>query len=371
MATSATKISSSIPDEVKSAHDAGLRYVIPKGPGIRREKKGDDFVYFDARDQQIEDEDTLARIRSLVIPPAWTSVWICSSKNGHIQAIGWDAKGRKQYRYHPAYRQARDLVKFDRMAAFGKVLPRIRRIVSRDLNRSGMPRRKVLAAVVKLLESTYIRIGNEEYAEENGSFGLTTLRNRHCQILGDVLKFKFRGKSGQHHEITLEDKRLAKILRRCKDIPGNSLLEYVDEEGHPQCVESGDVNDYLREISGGDFTAKDFRTWGGTCLAANYLLEQFIDNEPNEDGTMSAKAAKAALIDVVKSVACKLGNKPATCRKYYIHPTILETFSAGTLRSFAEKYRDSRSNYVYEQIVLALIGPMKRARVRTKTVQAA
>lgn len=345
--------------------------MIPKGPGIRREQTGDAFSYFDAHDQLIDNPETLQRIRSLVIPPAWTSVWISPSKNGHIQAIGWDAKGRKQYRYHPAYRQARDLVKFDRMLAFGKVLPRIRRVVNRDLNRPGMPKRKVLAAVVKLLETTYIRIGNEEYAEENGSFGLTTLRNQHCQILGDVLKFKFRGKSGQHHEITLEDKRLAKVLRRCKDIPGSSLLEYLDGDGKPQSIESGDVNDYLRQISGGEFTAKDFRTWGGTCLAANYLLEQFVDATPNEDGTMSAKAAKAALVEVVKNVACKLGNKPATCRKYYIHPTVLETFSAGTLRSLAEKFRDSRSNYVYEQIVLALIEPMKRARVRSKTVQAA
>jgi DNA topoisomerase-1 len=371
MSTTPTKISSIVPDEVKSAHDAGLRYVIPKGPGIRREQRGDEFVYLDARDQPVDDPETLGRIRSLVIPPAWTSVWICPSKNGHIQAVGWDAKGRKQYRYHPAYREARDLAKFDRMLAFGKALPRIRRIVNRDLNRRGMPKRKVLAAVVKLLETTYIRIGNEEYAEENGSFGLTTLRNRHCQILGDVLKFKFRGKSGQHHEITLEDKRLAKVLRRCKDIPGSSLLEYIDSNGQPQNIESGDVNEYLRQISDGDFTAKDFRTWGGTCLAANYLLEQFIDDAPNEDGTISAKVVKAALVDVVKSVACKLGNKPATCRKYYIHPTVLETFSAGTLRTFAERYRDSRSNYVYEQIVLALIRPMKRARTRIKTAQAA
>jgi DNA topoisomerase-1 len=371
MSTTLASITSEIPDEVQSARDAGLRYVIPKGPGIRREAKGDGFIYLNARDEPIEDPETLNRIQSLVIPPAWTSVWICPSKNGHIQAIGWDAKGRKQYRYHPAYRQARDLVKFDRMHAFGKALPRIRRIVNRDLNRRGMPKRKVLAAVVKLLETTYIRIGNEEYAEENGSFGLTTLRNRHCQVLGDVLRFKFRGKSGQHHEITLEDKRLAKVIRRCKDIPGSSLLEYIDEDGQPQSLESGDVNEYLRQISGGDFTAKDFRTWGGTCLAANYLLEQVVDDAPNADGTMSAKAVKAALVEVVKSVACKLGNKPATCRKYYIHPTILETFSGGTLRTFAERFRDSRSNYVYEQIVLALLGPMKRARVRTKTAQAA
>src|SRR3954452_5895563 len=240
-------------DSEKSAAVAGLRYVSETGPGISRKGAGKGFVYLGPDGKPINDKKTLNRIRSLVIPPAWTSVWICPDPNGHIQAIGWDAKGRKQYRYHPAYRAARDLVKFDRMQAFGRALPRIRRIVGRDLNRKGMPKRKVLAAVVKLLETTYIRIGNEEYAEENGSFGLTTLRNRHCQVLGSVLKFKFRGKSGQHHEITLEDPRLAKIIRRCKDIPGSSLFEYIDEDGQPQSLDAGDVNAYLRETSGGDF----------------------------------------------------------------------------------------------------------------------
>src|SRR6185437_7161829 len=225
------KISAEVRDQVRSAHEAGLRYVLPKGNGIKRRRAGSRFVYLDATGKQIRDAQTLARIRSLVIPPAWTSVWICPSPNGHIQAIGRDAKGRKQYRYHPGYRAARDLAKFDRMHAFGKVLPRIRRIVGRDLRRRGMPKRKVLAAVVKLLETTFIRIGNEEYAEENGSFGLTTLRNQHVQVLGDLLKFRFRGKSGQHHEIKLEDKRLAKIVRRCRDIPGSSLFEYIDDEG--------------------------------------------------------------------------------------------------------------------------------------------
>lgn len=193
------KIVQEVPDEVRSAEQAGLRYTIPKGSGIKRKKERNSVIYLDAHDRPVSDEETMERIKSLVIPPAWTSVWINPSKNGHIQAVGWDAKGRKQYRYHPAYRAARDLVKFDRMQAFGRALPRIRRIVNRDLGRPGMPKRKVLAAVVKLLETTFIRIGNEEYAEENGSFGLTTLRNQHCQILGGVLKFKFRGKSGQHH----------------------------------------------------------------------------------------------------------------------------------------------------------------------------
>ena len=347
-----------VPDEVQSAKQAGLRYVIPKGPGIRRVRSGEGFRYIGPDDKPVNDAETLARIKSLVIPPAWSSVWISPRSDGHIQAVGWDAKGRKQYRYHPEYRAIRDLVKFDRMQAFGKALRRIRQAVNRDLNRQGMPKRKVLAAVVKLLETTYIRIGNEEYAEENGSFGLTTLRNQHCQILGGVLKFRFRGKSGQQHEITVEDKRLARIIRKCKDIPGSSLFEYLDENGQAQRLESGDVNMYLREISGGDFTAKDFRTWGGTCLAANYLLEGLVQQEPDDN---TAKAAKSALVDVVKNVACKLGNKPTTCKKYYIHPAILESFTAGTLHTVAEKFRDSRNKFQYEHLVLSLIRPLKRA----------
>lgn len=344
-----------VPDEVKSAELAGLRYMIPKGSGIRRRRAGTGFVYLDANNQTVKDEATLERIRSLVIPPAWTSVWINPSPNGHIQAVGRDARGRKQYRYHPRYRHFRDLVKFDRMRAFGRVLPRIRRVIGRDMARKGMPKRKVLAAVVKLLETTYIRIGNEEYAEENGSFGLTTLRNQHVQILGDMLKFKFRGKSGQSHEITIEDRRLARILKKCKDIPGSALFEYIDAEGQPQSIESGDVNDYLRTISGGDFTAKDFRTWGGTCLAASFLLTACTDD--------SSPATKAAMVDVVKEVASKLGNKPTTCKKYYIHPAVMDCYSAGTLREFAEKFRDSQSNYLYEQIVLSLLTPLKRAKL--------
>ncbi len=344
-----------LPDEVKSAEQAGLRYLIPAGQGIQRRRAGSGFAYLDASNKPVSDPETLDRIRALVIPPAWTSVWISPKPNTHIQAVGRDARGRKQYRYHQKYREVRDLVKFDRMRAFGKVLPRIRRAVGRDLNREGVTKQKVLAAVVKLLETTYIRIGNEEYAEENGSFGLTTLRNQHVQILGDMLKFKFRGKSGQHHEITLHDARLAKILRRCRDIPGSALFEYLDDNGRPQTIESGDVNEYLREISGGDFTAKDFRTWGGTCLAASFLLEKC--SAEGADG-----ATKALLVDVIKDVAGKLGNKPATCRKYYIHPAVMECYSAGTLRDFAEKFRDSRSNYLYEQIVLSLLTPLKRAR---------
>ncbi len=350
---------SALPDEVKSAEKAGLRYVIPSGSGIQRRRAGSGFTYLDKNGDTIRDEKTLKRIHSLVLPPAWTSVWISPDPNSHIQAVGRDAKGRKQYRYHQAYREIRDLVKFDRMRAFGEALPHIRRIVGQDLARPGLPKRKVLAAVVKLLETTYIRIGNEEYAEENGSFGLTTLRNQHVQILGEMLKFKFRGKSGQHHEITLEDKRLARILRKCKDIPGSALFQYLDEDGQPQTLESGDVNEYLREISDGDFSAKDFRTWGGTCLAASYLLSKCAAETEGENSS-----AKSVLVEVVKDVATKLGNKPATCKKYYIHPSVMHCFSSGALREYAEKYRDSRSNYLYEQIVLGLIEPMKKAGVK-------
>lgn len=349
-----------VPDEIQSARKAGLRYVIPKGPGIRRRPSGSGFTYLDADDNTIQDAETIKRIHSLVIPPAWTSVWISPDPDGHIQAVGRDARGRKQYRYHPAYREIRDLIKFDRMRVFGRVLPRIRRIVGRDLARRGLPKRKVFAAVVKLLETTYIRIGNEEYAEENGSFGLTTLRNQHVQILGEMLKFRFRGKSGQKHEITLSDPRLARIIRRCKDIPGSALFQYLDENGEPQSIESGDVNEYLREISGGDFTAKDFRTWGGTCLAASLLLEK---RTPGEDPELK-RELKSVLVDVVKDVACKLGNKPATCKKYYIHPAIIDCYSAGNLRDLAEKFRNSSSAQLYEQIVLALLTPVKRARAK-------
>ncbi|MGI8959330.1 MAG: DNA topoisomerase IB [Bryobacteraceae bacterium] len=349
-----------VPDEIQSARKAGLRYVIPKGTGIRRRHSGTGFTYLDATDKTIQDAETIKRIHALVVPPAWTSVWISPDPDSHIQAVGRDARGRKQYRYHPAYRQMRDLVKFDRMRAFGRALPRIRRALSRDLARRGMPKPKVLAAVVKLLETTYIRIGNEEYVEENGSFGLTTLRNQHVQILGEMLKFRFRGKSGQKHEITVEDHRLARILRKCKDIPGSALFQYLDENGEPQSIESGDVNEYLREISGGDFTAKDFRTWGGTCLAANCLLKKCAEAGDPE----IKKEIKSVLVDVVKDVASKLGNKPATCKKYYIHPAIIDCYTAGHLREIAEKFRDSSSERLYEQIVLSLLTPLKRARAR-------
>lgn len=344
------------PDEVASAKLAGLRYVIPKGIGIQRERLGTTFSYTDADGRPIRDAETLDRMKALVIPPAWEQVWISPSANSHIQAIGRDARGRKQYRYHPEYRKVRDLVKFDRMREFGKLLPKIRRTVDRDLNRRGMPKRKILAAVVRLLETSYIRIGNEEYAEENGSFGLTTLRNQHVQILGQMLKFRFRGKSGQNHEIKLHDGKLARIVRQCKDLPGSALFQYEDEDGKPQSIESGDVNDYVREISGGDYTAKDFRTWGGTCLAANFLMERC--------SSIASEATKTALVDVVKNVAAKLGNRPATCRKYYIHPAVMDCYLSGHLKTLAENFDRTKSPYYYEHLVLSLLTPLKKLRAK-------
>ena len=351
-----TPVTVTVPDEVRSAELAGLRYAIPKGPGIRRRRHGSGFQYLGTDGKPLRDAATLERILALVLPPAWTSTWISPSANSHVQAVGRDARGRKQYRYHAKYRHIRDLIKFDRMRAFGKALPKIRRTVARDLTRKGLPKRKVLAAVVKLLETTYIRVGNEEYAEENNSFGLTTLRNQHVQILGDTLKLRFKGKSHQQQEITVEDKRLVAIIRRCKDIPGSSLLEYLDEDGRPQSVESGDVNDYLREISGGEFTAKDFRTWGGTCMAASFLLSQCVNQTDRE--------TKKVLVDVVKDVAAKLGNKPATCRKYYIHPDVMECYSSGTLRKYAAELKDNKRNDLYEHLVLSLLAPMKRVKAK-------
>jgi DNA topoisomerase I len=346
----------SLPNEAESAKLAGLRYTRLGGPGIKRKRSGKSFRYIGPDNKPVRAMETLARIRALVLPPAWESVWINPLENGHIQAVGRDARGRLQYRYHAKYRAIRDSVKFERMFAFGRALPRLRRMVTRDLGSPGFTKKKVLAAIVRLLETTYIRIGNEEYADENKSFGLTTLRNRHVQILGSTVKFQFVGKSKQKHEIKVQDKRLAQIVRRCKEIPGNDLFEYLDEEGKPQGIESGDVNDYLRDVSGGDFTAKDFRTWGGTCLAASYLHRSCSEEPP--------QGQKKVLLAMIKDVALKLGNKPATCKKYYIHPGIVECFSAGDLKTLIEAAGGASRSIHYERIVLRILKPMKRKRSR-------
>ncbi|HEY7216298.1 MAG TPA: DNA topoisomerase IB [Thermoanaerobaculia bacterium] len=308
---------------VESAKAAGLRYVTDDEPGIRRSKRGKGFTYLDPQGRTVKDPQQLERIRKLAIPPAWTDVWICSRPNGHLQATGRDARGRKQYRYHAGWRQVRDETKFGRMAAFGEALPKIRERTERDLALSGLPREKVLAAVVRLLETTLIRVGNKEYARQNNSFGLTTLRDRHVDVSGSRLRFEFRGKSGKEHSVEIQDRRLARIVKQCRDLPGQRLFQYLDDEGERQSVSSEDVNVYLRETTGEDFTAKDFRTWGGTVLALSALLAA----EPCE----TEKEADKAVVEAVKRVAGELGNRPAICRKYYVHPVVIEAFLQGSL----------------------------------------
>src|SRR5437764_9280708 len=311
------------PEPEAVAEEAGLRYVSDEQPGYTRKRKGDDFEYFDTEGKRIRDETRLLRIKRLAIPPAYTDVWICPSTNGHIQATGRDARGRKQYRYHERWREVRDENKYDRMIVFGKMLPKIRRRVNRDLKRRGLPREKVLATVVQLLERTFIRIGNEEYAKENKSFGLTTMRNHHVDVTATKLKFRFRGKSGKEHEVDVTDRRLAKIIRQLQDLPGQEVFRYVDDDGEIRKITSEDVNDYLREITGEDFTAKDFRTWAGTVLAAMALNIQ----EPFVNKTQ----AKRNIKDAISAVAKILGNTPAVCRKCYVHPAVLETYLDGAM----------------------------------------
>ena len=305
------------------ARSAGLRYVSDAAPGIVRLPDGGAFRYRDPHGQPVTDDATLARIRSLAIPPAWTDVWICKFDNGHLQATGRDARKRKQYRYHPRWRSVRDEVKFGRMISFGLALPAIRRQVDAALRLPGLPREKVLATVVYLLQATMMRIGNEEYARTNKSFGLTTLRTRHVRVDGRAVQFRFRGKSGVVHDVTVADKRLARIIARMRDLPGQELFQYLDDEGEPHAIGSSDVNDYLRAISGEDYTAKDFRTWSGTVLALRALREC----APCE----SDAQAKKHIARAIDSVAERLGNTPAICRKCYVHPAVIESYLDGSL----------------------------------------
>lgn len=310
-------------DPRDSAKAAGLRYVRDDSPGIRRVRAGKGFAYVDAAGRPIKDEATRQRIRSLAIPPAWTDVWVCPHPDGHLQATGRDQRGRKQFRYHPRWREVRDETKYHRMIAFARALPRLRENVERDLRRPGLPRDKVLAAVVRLLETTLIRVGNDEYARSNHSFGLTTLQDRHAVIDGPRVTFRFRGKSGVTHEIDIEDRRLANIVKRCQDLPGQELFQYLDEAGRVCDVTSADVNDYLRRRAGADFTAKDFRTWAGTVLAARALKEfQAFDTRAQ---------AKRNLVEAIETVARRLGNTRAVCRKCYVHPAVIDSYLDGTL----------------------------------------
>jgi DNA topoisomerase-1 len=307
-----------------AARHAGLSYCTDDSPGIKRIKSGSGFSYVSPKGKQIHDEKTLARIKSLVIPPAWENVWICTNPRGHIQAVGRDARGRKQYKYHPHWRETRDSWKYHRLIDFARILPRLRRTARRHLNQPGLPHEKVLAAVVLIMEKTLIRVGNEEYASENHSYGLTTLRDRHARIVnGHKVHFEFRGKSGKKHEIDLDDPKLARIVRQCRDLPGEELFQYRGEAGEICNVTSNDVNDYLRRLSGSDFTAKDFRTWAGTVLCAKAL---------RQIGPFQSKTeAKRNLLRAIERVAEHLGNTKAVCRRSYIHPAIMALYMDGYL----------------------------------------
>lgn len=340
-------------DPPQVAKEVGLRYVSDEQPGIRRQAVKDGFVYLDKEGTRIKDDKKLARIRALAIPPAWTEVWISPWENGHIQAIGRDAKGRKQYRYHAKWRAVRDEAKYGRMISFGKALPGIRKQVNDHLSLPGLPREKVLATIVYLLQTTMMRIGNEEYARTNKSFGLTTLKNRHVRIDGSAVQFQFRGKSGVNHKVQVSDRRLAKIIGRTRELPGQDLFQYLDDEGAPRSIGSADVNEYLRTITGDDYTAKDFRTWAGTVLAALALQEfEKFDSEAQ---------AKKNIVRAIENVAKRLGNTPAICRKCYVHPEVLDSYLDGTLlnamreRAGAELSKDIHALRPEEAAVLAFL----------------
>jgi DNA topoisomerase-1 len=320
-------------DPAQSAKEAGLRYVTDAQPGILRKRRGKGFSYVGPDGKTVRDKETLARIRSLVIPPAWKDVWICTHPKGHLQATGRDARGRKQSRYHPRWREVRDETKYERMLVFGTVLPEIRERVEHDLSLPGMPRAKVLATIVRLMETTLIRVGNEEYARENHSYGLTTMRNRHAQVKGSTVVFRFQGKSGVRHAIDIHDRRLARIVQRCQDIPGYELFQYVDSEGERHSIDSADVNEYVREISRQDFTAKDFRTWAGTVCACMLLRDfEAFDSETQ---------AKKNVVAAIKEVAARLGNTPSVCRKCYVHPTVLDCYLKGALQEKIKRRKGS------------------------------
>jgi DNA topoisomerase-1 len=338
-------------DPRDSARSAGLRYTTDTRPGIHRVRKGEQFCYLTPEGKRLRARDDLQRIRSLVIPPAWTDVWICTDPRGHLQATGRDARGRKQYRYHPKWREVRDETKYYRLIGFAQALPAIRRRTAADLRGSKLSREKVLATVVALLEKTLIRVGNDEYARQNRSFGLTTLRDGHVAVKGGRVRFMFRGKSGVEHEIDLNDWRLARIVRQCRDIPGYDLFQYYEDDGERRAIGSGDVNAYLKEISGEEYTSKDFRTWAGTVLAAQLLREC-------NDFT-SETQAKKNIVAAVAHVAGKLGNTKAVCRKCYIHPAVLESYMDRTLiRSMVQRARRAAKSGALnecENAVLALL----------------
>ena len=351
MATAAA-VETRLGDAIEAARSAGLHYTSDLRPGIRRKRAGKGFSYRDSEGQLIHDRATLTRLRRLAVPPAWTEVWISPDPLGHIQATGRDLRRRKQYRYHERWHQVRDENKYGRMLEFAMVLPRIRARTAADLARPGLPREKVLAAVVRLLEKTLIRVGNEEYARENSSFGLTTMRRRHVTVSGSRIAFRFRGKSGVDHEVKIVDRRLATVVAHCEELPGQDLFRYTGEDGEPRSIGSEDVNAYLREITDSDFTAKDFRTWAGTVLAARALQEiASFDSEAQ---------AKKNVVQAIESVAKRLGNTRAICRKCYVHPAIIDAYLDGSLvtalkERAEEELKDLDDLTAEEAAVLALL----------------
>ena len=346
--------SSSI-DGPASAEAAGLVYTSDNQSGIRRIRKGKTFQYLDARGRRVGAAD-VARIRALAIPPAWTDVWICAQARGHLQATGRDARGRKQYRYHTKWRAARDETKYGRLTAFGRALPAIRRRLDADLRRAGLPREKVLAAVVKLLEKTFIRVGNDEYARANHSFGLTTMRDGHVRVSGSKVRFIFKGKSGVEHELELDDRRLARIVKQCRDLSGQELFQYRDGSGEVVDIGSADVNAYLKEITGQDFTSKDFRTWAGTVLAASLLGKAELASSENR--------AKKNIVGAIEQVAKQLGNTRAVCRKCYVHPAVLDAYLDGTIANSSRAARSTGGLTSAEAAVLHLLQRRAHAAAR-------
>lgn len=348
------------PEAILAAKSAKLRYVSDRDAGIMRVRLHGRFIYRDSAGKEITDAEALARIKALVIPPAWTNVWICASADGHLQATGRDARRRKQYRYHARWRAVRDENKYEHLIDFAQSLPAIRRRIEQDLSRPGLPREKVIAAVVRLMERTLARVGNTEYARENHSFGLTTLQNRHVSIKRDQVTLDFRAKSGVQCRRVVSDKKLARILKNCRDLPGSELFQYLDESGERHSIDSSDVNDYLRNVSGRDITAKDFRTWAGTNLAVVAFC-----------ALKEEKPTKKSELEVVRSVAQQLGNTVAVCRKCYIHPAVISSYHGGSLRKIVARLSQRSSGIsLTEEKVQRLLAysrnPFSFARMRAR-----
>lgn len=345
-------------DPSKSAAWAGLRYTTDEKPGYTRKGAGKGFFFLDEKGERVTDKNTLERLKGLVIPPAWKDVWICKSPKGHLQVTGRDEKGRKQYIYHPDWQKARSLTKFGRMIEFGEQLPKLRERIQKDINSSKLNRRKVTALVLSLMDNALIRIGNRHYAKSNKSYGLTTLRDKHVKIDGSSIRFSFRGKKGVEHEVELEDKTMARLVKKCRDIPGYDLFQYYDENGERQTLESGDVNEYLREATEEDFTAKDFRTWGGTVRMVE-CLEGVLEEKPDLTKDKSIKEA-------VKEVARGLGNTPSVCSKYYIHPEVVTLFREDKLLKYLKQHDAEESEQKYlsatEEHVLKMLKRVAREK---------